>query len=251
MATKTNAMMKKFGLIGRNISYSFSKKFFTSFFEEQHLNCSYENFDIEQITEFPNVLSNNPNIKGLNVTIPYKEQIKTYLDEMDSEAAEIGAVNTIKISPEGKLKGYNTDCYGFMKSLEEQLGQLPESALVLGSGGASKAVVYALKKLGITYRIVSRKEEDGFLNYNQLSEALVRNHKLIINCTPLGTFPGITEFPEIPYSGIGAGHLLFDLIYNPEKTMFLQKGAARGAKIVNGEAMLRYQALKSWEIWNQ
>lgn len=241
--------MKRYGLIGKNISYSFSKNFFSEFFQKHQKACTYENFDLVNIEEFTALVTQNDNLAGLNVTIPYKEKIIHFLDELDEEALEIGAVNTIAFSEKGKMKGFNTDYFGFSKSLLEQGNELPSSALVLGTGGASKAVTFALKKLSIPFQIVSRKEEQHFIHYNQLTEKLISENHLIINCTPLGTFPEIGQFPEIPYSGIGTKHLLFDLIYNPEMTVFLQKGAAQGAKIVNGAAMLRYQALKSWEIW--
>ena len=243
--------MKQYGLIGKNISYSFSKNFFSEFFRQNQLECSYENFDIQTIDELQAKVLQNLNLAGLNVTIPYKEQIIPFLDELDEEAREIGAVNTIKFDAKGKMKGFNTDHYGFSKSLLEQGTEIPSSALVLGAGGASKAVAFALKKLSIPFQIVSRKEGKNTLNYNQLTEKQISESLLIINCTPLGTFPEINQFPEIPYSGIGTKHLLFDLIYNPETTIFLQKGAAQGAKIVNGKAMLCYQALRSWEIWNE
>jgi len=243
--------MKQYGLVGKNISYSFSKNFFSEFFRKHKLDCSYENFDLQTIDELQTIVSQNPNLAGLNVTIPYKEQIIPFLDELDDETLEIGAVNTIKFDAQGKMKGFNTDHFGFSKSLLEQGNELPASALVLGTGGASKAVAFALNKLAIPFQIVSRKEGQNTINYNQLTEKLVSENLLIINCTPLGTFPEISQFPDIPYSGIGAKHLLFDLIYNPEKTTFLQKGVARGAKIVNGAAMLHYQALRSWELWNK
>lgn len=242
--------MSVFGLVGKNIAYSFSKGFFTAFFEQENLNHEYVNFDIRDITAFPGILKME-NLKGLNVTIPYKQQIIPYLDELDEEATAIGAVNTIKVHPSGKLTGYNTDHFGFAKSLTEHFPLTEKTALILGTGGASKAVAYALEKLGFTYRFVSRDTENADFSYQSLTEDIINNHKLIINCTPLGTSPNTDAFPEIPYQAVGKTHLLFDLIYNPAKTVFLKKGHAQGARTVNGQKMLEYQAMRSWEIWNE
>ena len=243
--------MSKFGLLGRHISYSFSKAHFTKKFENGGLAHTYENFDIETISEFPNVLKYNPDLKGLNVTIPYKEQVMTYLDNIDKEAKDIGAVNTITISKNGQLKGYNTDCYGFKKSIQPLLKPHHKKALILGTGGASKAVAYVLKELAITYDYVSRTPNDlAKYRYSDLTPALINSHHILINCSPVGTFPKIDECPDIPYEGISNEHLLYDLIYNPLQTKFLSIGASKGAITCNGLQMLEFQAEKAWNIWN-
>lgn len=242
----------QFGLVGKNISYSFSKSFFTEKFKNEKLNNhSYQNFDLANLSELPSILENNTNLKGLNVTIPYKQDIFNYLDEIDKTAQEIGAVNTIKITKENKLKGFNTDYYGFKKSLQPFLKNHYQKALILGTGGASKAVAYALQELNITYTYVSRKPNSDQLNYQDLNEAIFNEYPIIINCTPLGTFPNTNEFPPLPYSLFTEKHLAFDLIYNPEQTLFLQKAKEHQATTVNGLQMLIFQAEKAWEIWNK
>ncbi len=241
----------RFGLIGKNIDYSFSRVYFTKKFKALKLdNYTYENFDFQEISELKNVLKNNQNIKGFNVTIPYKEVVIPYLSAMDAIAQEIGAVNTIKITTNG-LKGYNTDYYGFQKAIQPLLKKTDTFALILGTGGASKAVAYVFKILGISYKFVSREPEHDQLSYSDLNQKKLEKYTIIVNCTPLGTFPNILNKPEIPYQFISAQHILFDLIYNPEKTAFLLAGEAQGAKIKNGEAMLAQQAEKAWEIWNE
>ncbi|TPV32870.1 shikimate dehydrogenase [Paucihalobacter ruber] len=244
--------MTEFGLIGRNISYSFSKQYFTKKFENEHLHCSYNNFDLKEIIEFPNILSTHPKLKGLNVTIPYKEEIIPFLDNLSKNAKKIGAVNTIKIEKNGKLKGYNTDFYGFIKSLEPHLKPHHKKALILGTGGASKAVAFALKKLEIPYSFVSRNYSDhvNFI-YENLNSPIIASHQIIINCTPLGTYPAVDACPNIPYEHITSKHLLFDLIYNPSETLFLKKGKQHGAQILNGLQMLELQAEKAWKLWNK
>jgi len=241
--------MHKFGLVGKNISYSFSKDYFTKKFKDHQLdNYEYHNFDIQNISEFPNIITQN--VHGLNVTIPYKEQVIDFLDEIDEDAEKIGAVNTIKIT-NNKLKGFNTDVYGFETSLKTLLKQQHTRALVLGTGGASKAVIYVLGKLKIDCLLVSRNPVKDEISYNDITGEILKNHKIIINCTPLGTFPDVENCPNIPYQYITEEHLLFDLIYNPIKTKFLLKGEKKGAIICNGLSMLELQADKSWEIWNQ
>ena len=242
--------MPKYGLIGKNIAYSFSKKFFSEKFERENLPHSYENFDIPSIGHFKKIISENNDLKGLNVTIPYKESILPYLDFLDGAAKKIGAVNTIKISNEKKLTGFNTDLYGFQKLLAEFLPIQKKSALILGTGGAAKAVAHGLEMLGFHFKFVSRSNKPNTINYESLSEALIENHLLIVNCTPLGTFPNIHEYPAIPYQFITEHHLLIDLIYNPAETEFIKQGKSRGAKTANGLLMLEMQAEKSWEIWN-
>ncbi|MGA9271121.1 MAG: shikimate dehydrogenase [Lutimonas sp.] len=242
-----------YGLIGKDISYSFSRTYFTEKFENLGLNqCSYVNFDLQSMDEFRTiVIPQLHSIGGLNVTIPYKEQIIQYLDEVDQEALRIGAVNTIKVFPDGKLKGYNTDVYGFEASISKMLLPHHTSALVLGTGGASKAVAFVLEKLGLTHRLVSRKKSgQGFLTYAELDRVAMESHKVIVNCTPLGTFPEVDRKPDLPYEHLGSDHLLFDLIYNPERTSFLLEGEKRGSKILNGREMLEKQADRAWDIWN-
>ena len=248
---KTENEQVKFGLVGKDISYSFSKGYFTEKFTALKLdNHSYENFDLQKIEEFQNIFKNKNNINGLNVTIPYKETVMQYLTELDPEAEKIGAVNTIKITKTG-LKGYNTDCYGFQKSIEPFIKKHHTKALILGTGGASKAVAYVLQKLGLTYKFVSRKSKKNQYSYDDLNKVVLEEYTVIVNCTPLGTHPNIDQKPDIPYSFLTAKHLLFDLIYNPEKTAFLLEGANKGASICNGSKMLELQAEKAWRIWQE
>ncbi len=243
--------MPNFGLIGKNISYSFSKTHFTTKFETEGIDYSYENFDIDDISQFPSILKRNPDLLGLNVTIPYKQAIIPYLDELTSTALEIGAVNTIKITRSGKLIGYNTDHYGFEKSIQPLLKPQHDKALILGTGGASKAVAYALKQFNIPYDFVSREANaEAKFVYEDLTEELIKSYPIIINCTPIGTHPNVNECPTIPYDGISNGHLLYDLIYNPIQTKFLICGEIKSATISNGFSMLELQAEKAWDIWS-
>ena len=243
--------MKRLGLIGKNISYSFSKSYFKKKFEEHQLPFIYENFDIENISQFPKLLENNTDIIGFNVTIPYKESIIPYLDVLDKKAKKIGAVNTITIAENGKIKGYNTDCYGFKKSIEPLLKKHHKKALILGTGGASKAIVYALKKLKIKFEFVSRTTKKGVkFTYDSLTVDDIKSYNIIINCTPIGTFPNVNACPNIPYDGITEAHLLYDLIYNPEETKFMRLGKDQKAQTTNGYEMLVLQAEKAWRIWN-
>ena len=244
--------MSKFGLIGKNIDYSFSKAHFTSKFESENLPYSYENFDIESISQFPEILKQNKTLTGLNVTIPYKEQIIPYLDKLSKTALSIGAVNTIKFHPSGKTEGFNTDYYGFKKSIEPYLKSHHKSALILGTGGASKAISYALKKLQIRFDYVARSANpNARYLYSDLTEDIIKKHQIIINCTPIGTHPKVNECPDIPYDGLTKEHLLYDLIYNPIQTKFLICGELLGAIICNGSKMLEYQAEKAWDIWTK
>lgn len=244
--------MNKLGLIGKNISYSFSNSYFKQKFEDLNItDTTYQNFDIQDISEFNSILKNNPDVRGLNVTIPYKEQVIPLLDKLNSRAQKIGAVNTIKVTRKGKLVGYNTDYYGFKKSLEPHLLSFHDKALILGTGGASKAVAYALKKLKIEFKYVSRSpKNENTISYDMLDTALISTHKILINCSPVGTFPNIKDCPNIPYDGITSDHILYDLIYNPEETTFLRQGRERQATTINGLNMLILQAEKAWEIWN-
>lgn len=239
-----------FGLIGKNISYSFSRGYFSNKFKKLHMpDHSYENFDLDDISEFKALLTRKPELVGANVTIPYKETIIPYLTALDATAEAIGAVNTIKIK-EHSLIGYNTDAYGFQKSIEPFIKKHHKKALILGTGGASKAIAFVLKELSIDFVFVSRTGKNNGYTYGQLDQKIMADHTLIINCSPVGTFPNIADKPEIPYEHINGQHLLFDLIYNPEITAFLGHGARQGATTLNGLGMLELQAEKAWEIWN-
>ena len=242
--------MKTFGLIGFPLTHSFSKKYFTEKFasEELHDHC-YENFSIEQIELIEQVFSQQPSLVGLNVTIPYKEKVIPYLDEADDIVKQTGACNCIKIV-QGKKIGFNTDVIGFGTSLDIKLTDTHTHALVLGTGGAAKAVQYALQQRNISFVQVSRTPAADMLSYTDLDQAVMESHTLIINTTPLGMYPHTEEAPPIPYQFLTPSHYLFDLVYNPDKTLFLQKGEQRGAVIENGKDMLRIQADASWEIWN-
>ncbi len=244
---------KIYGLLGKNISYSFSRGYFSKKFKKLNLKkYKYVNFDIPQIEDFPLVIYRKRNLSGLNVTIPYKVDVIPYLDKLDKTAKIIGAVNTIKISKKGKLKGYNSDVVGFENSIKPLLKEHHTKALILGTGGASKAVAYALKINSIAYKFVSRNPENSNqISYENLSEEIIKEHTIIINCTPLGTSPNIEKCPNIPYQFITKNHLLYDLIYNPEITTFLSKGKENGATIKNGYEMLELQAEESWRIWNE
>lgn len=244
--------MNKLGLLGRNISYSFSKAYFKNKFEDENIkDTTYENFDIENIDLLPSIIKNTKELKGLNVTIPYKEVVIPYLNKVNKKAKAIGAVNTIKITKKGKLIGYNTDCYGFKKSLQPFVKSHHKKALILGTGGASKAIAFSLKKMGISYKYVSRNlSKNVAYTYDTLSETDIKNYQIIINCTPLGTFPNVNDCPNIPYNAINSNHILFDLIYNPEETTFLKQGKKNQATTINGLNMLKLQAEKAWSIWN-
>lgn len=244
---------KRFGLIGKNIAYSFSKKYFTEKFDELGLErFEYINYDLGQIEDFDELVLKDLNILGgLNVTIPYKQSIMPYLDEIDDEALSIGAVNTIKALDDKRLKGFNTDAYGFETSLKSYWRGHEKNALILGTGGASKAVAHVLKKMGISFLFVSRgKKTNGMVNYKEIGKELLIKHELIINCSPVGTFPNVEAMPDLPYEYLTENHLLYDLIYNPHRTSFLKKGEEAGSIVINGESMLIHQADRSWEIWN-
>lgn len=247
--------MIKLGLIGYPLGHSFSKNFYLTKFQKENIeNVHYDLYPIEHIDEFPKLFSQvEQSFRGFNVTIPHKQAVIHYLNELSEEAAIMKAVNCITISyknGEPVLKGYNTDAFGFQKSLEPLLKPHHNQALVFGNGGAAKAVFYSLDKLGIPYKVVSRNKDTGDLTYEELNEKLITEHPLIINCSPVGTFPNMEQCPNIPYDAIGKNHLLYDLIYNPEETLFLKKGKENGAIIKNGYEMLVLQAEKNWEIWN-
>ena len=246
-----DTVRKRFGLLGRNISYSFSKGYFTEKFNNENFaGCTYENFDIPEINAFSEVV-NTPDLKGLNVTIPYKETVIPFLDKLSKKAILIGAVNTIKITKKGKLKGYNTDYYGFKKSLQPLLQTHHKKALILGTGGASKGVAFALDELGITYTFVSRAATENAIDYNRINATSFDNYHIIINATPVGTSPNVDAFPLIPYEFLTDKHIAYDLIYNPAETQFLKKAKQQGAQIKNGLDMLIFQAEKAWQIWNK
>lgn len=243
--------MRKFGLIGKKLSHSFSKKYFTEKFKREGiLDAQYELYELPDIAALPKLWQQEPELVGLNVTVPYKEQVIPLLDELDEAAAQIGAVNTIKIS-NGKTKGFNTDYIAFKNSLQEFYPiQGQSKALVLGTGGAAKAVWATLDALGIPYLRVSRTVADGQLSYSQLTDEIMQKHPLIINSTPLGMYPQVQETPELPFNGITNKHYVYDLVYNPEETLLMQKCAANGAKAINGLPMLHQQADAAWSIWN-
>jgi len=245
--------MKHFGLIGFPLGHSFSKKFFTEKFKQENIDAQYDLYELANLLELENLLTETE-LYGLNVTIPYKEQVIQYLDELDDTAAEIGAVNVIKfIRKVGSLslKGYNSDAIGFENSLAPLLKPYHQKALILGTGGASKAIDYTLRKLGITTTFVSRTAKPDSLTYDQLNEDILNKNLVIINASPVGTFPHADECPNIPYQFLTDKHLLFDAVYNPAETLFLKKGKEQKAQVLNGEEMLTGQAIAAWKIWNE
>jgi shikimate dehydrogenase len=260
--------MKYYGLIGYPLTHSFSKKFFTEKFKTEHIaDHVYDLYELKNLSDFPELLRANPKLCGLNVTVPHKIGVQRYMDWISPEAKEVGAVNCIRISAESpvlaafsgevgiqdhdfKLEGFNTDVYGFEESLKPLLKHQHKKALLLGNGGAARAVKCVLDKLGIEYILVTRRSNKEHVLFEKLTKKMVEEHTLIINTTPLGTSPNIHECPPIPYEYITEHHLLYDLIYNPEQTLFLKKGLEKGAAIKNGFEMLVLQAEKSWEIWN-
>ncbi len=245
--------MKQYGLIGRSLSHSFSKKYFTEKFKKENISdCSYDLFEIDDIELFPKVLKEHSGLKGLNVTIPYKETILDFLTDIDENAAAIGAVNTIKLLTNSKsIVGYNTDYYGFKKSLKPFLDINHERALILGTGGAAKTIKHVLNELNIDCLFASRHpKKENEIAYNDINEYVVKHHQLIINSTPVGMFPNTENAPVLNYGSLTEKHLLYDLIYNPSETQFLKKGKEKGCITINGMQMLKLQAEKSWEIWN-
>lgn len=247
--------MKKYGLIGYPLGHSFSRNFFNEKFQSENIDAEYVNFEIPSIEEFPKIIAANPNLEGLNVTIPYKEKIIPYLNEVAPDAAAIGAVNVIKFERrKGKLKltGHNSDLIGFTRSIEPLLESFHTKALILGTGGASKAVNYGLKQLGLETLFVSRsKRNDQSITYEELTPELMEEYKVIVNCTPVGMYPNADLCPEIPYECLTSRHLLYDLLYNPDTTLFMKKGSEQGALVKNGLEMLLLQAFGAWEIWNK
>ncbi|MBS7787948.1 shikimate dehydrogenase [Flavobacterium sp. CYK-55] len=244
-------MTKLYGLIGKNIGYSFSKKYFTDRFAQTGAtDCVYENFDLAQLEEFKKIIAEHSNLCGLNVTIPYKEAVIPYLDELSIKAQKIGAVNVIRFK-NGKLKGYNSDAFGFKKSIKPLLKPHHKKALILGTGGASKAVAFALEELNILYSFASRNDGVNTIKYEHINATTFDNFQIFIHCTPLGTYPNINTCPDLPYEYFSEQHLAFDLIYNPEETLFLKKAKNKGAQTQNGQQMLINQAEKAWRIWNK
>jgi shikimate dehydrogenase len=253
---KTKPTMKTFGLIGASLCHSFSKVYFENKFKEEGLSThSYLNFEISDINALINLIQQNPYLCGLNVTIPYKQQVIRFLDEIEKDAQFIGAVNTIKIERQGektKLIGYNTDAYGFETSLKPHLKKHHKKAIILGTGGGARAVKYILRKYGISVVEISRNPLKSIqVSYGMLNKNIIKERLIIINTTPLGMYPNTTEMPDIPYEYIGKDHILFDLIYNPTETEFLKTGYKQGATCINGQLMLEQQAEMSWKIWNQ
>lgn len=264
--------MQKYGLLGHPLGHSFSKKFHNDRFLREGIDAVYENYDLADLASFPQIVAEEPDLAGLNVTIPYKQAVIPYLDELDTRAGEIGAVNVIKVTrvdahrvasryPGIYLKGYNSDAVGFSESIRPMLtascaaGAAIRSdcgrALVLGTGGASKAVCYALREMGIVPQYVSRRPAPGVMVYEEVTAAVMERHHVIVNCSPVGMFPHVGEAPAIPYDCLTPRHVCFDLIYNPAETLFMKKAAARGAAVRNGEEMLVGQALEAYRIWTE
>lgn len=247
--------MQKYGLIGYPLGHSFSRNFFNQKFESEIIDAQYLNFEIPTIKDFKNVLRENPELRGLNVTIPYKEQVIPYLDDLDEDARQIGAVNVIKFVKgwfgKTKLVGYNSDVIGFKESIEPLLDKSHTHALILGTGGASKAVHYGLAQLGIEATFVSRSKKKQCLIYGELTPEIMARHTVIVNTTPLGMFPNVNTCPLIPYELLTPKHLLYDLLYNPDETLFMEKGRKQGAVVKNGLEMLLLQAFAAWDIWQR
>lgn len=245
---------KIYGLIGYPLIHSFSQNYFNQKFEAEGIEARYLNFELPDIGDFMEVISEYPTLAGLNVTIPYKEQVIPYLNEMDEDAAKIGAVNVIKIIRNKggiKFKGYNSDIIGFTDSIAPLLNERRKKALVLGTGGASKAVVRGLENLGITPTLVSRSSRDGVITYDDLTPEVMAENLIIVNTTPLGMYPHVEECPDIPYDCLTKEHLCYDLLYNPDVTMFMRKAEEQGAETKNGLEMLLLQAFAAWNIWNE
>jgi len=246
--------MDKYGLIGYPLGHSFSISYFNQRFTDEGINAKYMNFEIPSIDELPVVIAKHPELRGLNVTIPYKEKVMNFLDSISPEARAIGAVNVIRVTHEGNktlLKGFNSDVIGFTQSIEPMLDRKwHKKALILGTGGASKAINYGLKALGLDTIFVSRYERHGMIKYEDVTPEVIREYNVIINCTPLGMYPRVDECPDLPYEAMDSHTILYDLIYNPDQTLFMRKGAAQGADVKNGLEMLLLQAFASWEFWN-
>ena len=247
--------MEKYGLIGYPLRHSFSIGYFNEKFRSEGINAEYVNFEIPNINDFMEVIEENPNLCGLNVTIPYKEQVIPFLNELDRDTAKIGAVNVIKIirQPKGKVKlvGYNSDIIGFTDSIKPLLTRQHKYALILGTGGASKAVWHGLESLDIAPTLVSRTPKEGVLTYKDLTPEIINKYKVIVNTTPVGMYPHVDECPDIPYTCLTEDHLIYDLLYNPDETLFMKKAKERGATVKNGLEMLLLQAFAAWDIWQK
>lgn len=242
--------MDKYGIIGYPLGHSFSRAFFTEKFQREHIDAEYVNFEIPSADMLPGIVQANPNLRGLNVTLPHKEAVIPMLDELSDEAKEIGAVNVIRVR-DGRLKGFNSDIIGFMDSIRPLLKPWHQHALVLGTGGASRAIRVGLQRLGIQWTYVSRTPAPGRLTYADLTSELMEHYQVIVNCSPVGMFPRVDACPDIPYQLLTGRHLLYDLVYNPQETLFLKRGAEHGAAVKNGLEMLHLQALASWRFWNE
>ena len=246
--------MDKYGIIGYPLGHSFSPGFFNEKFRNEGIDAVYERYELSQIDLLPEIIASNPELCGLNVTIPYKQQIMQYLDELSEEAREIGAVNVVKVTHNGKnvhLKGFNSDVIGFSRSIEPLLEKHHKKALILGTGGAAQAIDYGLKQLGLETIKVSRYERPDTIQYDKITPGVIKEYKVIINCTPIGMYPNTEECPNLPYEAMDSQHLLYDLIYNPDTTLFMKKGMERGAVVKNGLEMLLLQAYASWEFWHE
>lgn len=245
--------MDKYGLIGFPLGHSFSKNYFNEKFANEHIDAEYINFEIPKIENLTEILVSNLNLKGLNVTIPYKEKVIGYLDVVSPKARAIGAVNVIRVSHKGKktiLEGFNSDVIGFTRSIEPMLEKYHKKALILGTGGASKAINYGLKSLGLETLFVSRTQKPDAITYDEVTSELVKEYNVIVNCTPLGMYPKVDECPQLPYEAMDSHTILYDLIYNPDETLFMQRGAEHGASTKNGLEMLLLQAFASWNFWH-
>lgn len=245
--------MDKYGLIGYPLGHSFSISYFNEKFANEGIDASYINFEIPQIDNLKEILASNPELRGLNVTIPYKQKVIAYLDEMSPEARAIGAVNVIRVTHKGKntyLKGFNSDVIGFTRSIEPMLESIHKKALILGTGGASLAIEYGLKSLGIETQFVSRTKKEGCITYEEVTPEVVKEYNVIVNCTPLGMYPKADTCPNLPYEAMDSHTILYDLIYNPDETLFMKKGAQYGATTKNGLEMLLLQAFASWDFWH-
>ncbi len=249
--------MNTYGLIGYPLGHSFSRKFFTEKFATEGIDAQYLNFEIPSIEEFPNIIKNNPTLRGLNVTIPYKQQVMQYLDDISEEAKAIGAVNVVKcqlstVNCQLHLTGYNSDVIGFVNSIKPLLKPHHKKALILGTGGASKAIHYGLtKKLSMETLFVSRTAREGMITYEEVTAEVLKEYEVIVNCSPVGMYPHVDECPALPYEALNENNLLYDLVYNPLETLFMKKGAAQGATVKNGLEMLHLQAIASWEFWEK
>ena len=247
--------MDKYGLIGYPLGHSFSISYFNQKFADEGINAKYENYELSSIDQLQEVLDKNPNLRGLNVTIPYKEKVLDFLDSITPEAQAIGAVNVIKVTHEGKkirLKGYNSDVIGFTQSIEPMLDKnWHKKALILGTGGASKAINYGLRSLGLETVFVSRYERPDTIQYASITDEVIREYNVIVNCTPIGMYPKTEQCPDLPYQAMDQHTIVYDLIYNPDETLFMKRGAEQGAQTKNGLEMLLLQAFASWEFWHE